>query len=174
MEKAASTASPEWKTHYQTIDRLLTDLVGAPTAAEAGRSWHERQCRSADGRGADGEICLDFRTHLTAFSAAMGNVAPAAERRRAGLGAGGICTSPGDAAARDRTSATAPPARRRRQCGARVGGRRRAAGSQVLGMIEGVLKANAPQTGGTVSIERSTLEQMKMQLEQIRASVKKQ
>jgi hypothetical protein len=41
-------------------------------------------------------------------------------------------------------------------------------------MIDGVLKANAAQPTGTVSVERSMLEQMKMQLEQIRASVKKQ
>ena len=40
-------------------------------------------------------------------------------------------------------------------------------------MIEGVLKANAAQSTGTVSVERSMLEQMKAQLEQIRASVKK-
>jgi putative sterol carrier protein len=45
---------------------------------------------------------------------------------------------------------------------------------QVVDMIEGVLKANAAQPTGTVSVERSMLEQMKMQLEQIRASVKKQ
>jgi hypothetical protein len=37
-----------------------------------------------------------------------------------------------------------------------------------------VLKANTAQASGTVSIERSMLEQMKMQLEQVRASVKKQ
>jgi hypothetical protein len=43
----------------------------------------------------------------------------------------------------------------------------------VVGMIEGVLKANADATG-TVSMQRSMLEQMKTQLEQIRASVKKQ
>jgi hypothetical protein len=44
----------------------------------------------------------------------------------------------------------------------------------VVGMIEGVLKANAADATGTVSMQRSMLEQMKTQLEQIRASVKKQ
>ena len=29
LEKAASTASPQWATHYKAIDRLLTELVGA-------------------------------------------------------------------------------------------------------------------------------------------------
>src|SRR5262245_16177896 len=33
LEKAASTASPEWKTHYQAIDRNLADLLGPATAA---------------------------------------------------------------------------------------------------------------------------------------------
>jgi hypothetical protein len=46
MEKAASTASPEWKTHYQTIDRLLTDwLVRRRPASRA--QLNERHGRSA-------------------------------------------------------------------------------------------------------------------------------
>src|SRR5437762_13703111 len=34
LEKAASTAAPEWKTHYAEIDRLAGELLAAPPAPE--------------------------------------------------------------------------------------------------------------------------------------------
>src|SRR5687767_11268947 len=71
LEKAASTASPEWATHYKTISSLLTDLVGpAPASAEPGAVGTS----GAAGMKLDAALTanlLDFRTHLTAFSGAM-------------------------------------------------------------------------------------------------------
>ena len=170
MEKAASTASPEWKTHYQTIDRLLTDLVGAPTAAEPGAVGTSGNAGAPMAAVLTANL-LDFRTHLTAFSAAMGNVSPAA-----GTAAAPAPATPAPAAPPPATEppATEPPATAPAATAAPASADAAAQLDQVLGMIEAVLKANAAQSSGTVSIERSVLEQMKMQLEQIRASVKKQ
>jgi hypothetical protein len=182
MEKAASTASPEWKTHYQTIDRLLTDLVGAPTAAEPGAVGTSGNAGAPMAAVLTANL-LDFRTHLTAFSAAMGNVAPAAGTAAAPASAPAASApaAPAPATPPPATEppatappATAPPATAPAASAAPASADAAAQLDQVLGMIEGVLKANASQASGTVSIERSTLEQMKTQLEQIRASVKKQ
>jgi len=183
MEKAASTASPEWKTHYQTIDRLLTDLVGAPTAAEPGAVGTSGNAGAPMAAVLTANL-LDFRTHLTAFSAAMGNVAPAAGTAAAPASAPAASAAtpapapatPAPAAPPPATEppATAPPATAPAASAAPASADAAAQLDQVLGMIEAVLKANAAQSSGTVSIERAVLEQMKMQLEQIRASVKKQ
>ena len=183
MEKAASTASPEWKTHYQTIDRLLTDLVGAPTAAEPGAVGTSGNAGAPMAAALTANL-LDFRTHLTAFSAAMGNVAPAA-------GTAAPPASPAPAPPPPATEppatappateppatappATAPPAPAPAASAAPASADAAAQLDQVVGMIEGVLKANPADATGTVSMQRSMLEQMKTQLEQIRASVKKQ
>jgi chemotaxis protein histidine kinase CheA len=162
MEKAASTASPEWKTHYETINRLLTDLVGAPTAAEPGAVGTSGNTGPPMAAALTANL-LDFRTHLTAFSAAMGNVAPAAGTAAAPASAPAPATPP---------SATEPPATAPAATAAPASADAAAQLDQVVGMIEGVLKANADATG-TVSMQRSMLEQMKTQLEQLRASLKK-
>jgi len=166
MEKAASTASPEWKTHYETINGLLTDLVGAPTAAEPGAVGTSGRAGAPMAAALTANL-LDFRTHLTAFSAAMGNAAPAA----------GAAAAPASAPAppppATEPPATAPPATAPAASEAPASADAAAQLDQMVGMIEGVLKANADATG-TVSMQRSMLEQMKTQLEQIRASVKKQ
>ena len=169
MEKAASTASPEWKTHYQTIDRLLTDLVGAPTAAEPGAVGTSGNAGAPMAAVLTANL-LDFRTRLTAFSAAMGNVAPAAGTAAAPASA----PAPAPPPPATEPPATAPPATAPAASAAPASADAAAQLDQVLAMIEGVLKANTAQASGTVSIERSMLEQMKMQLEQVRASVKKQ
>jgi hypothetical protein len=177
MEKAASTASPEWKTHYQTIDRLLTDLVGAPTAAEPGAVGTSGNAGAPMAAVLTANL-LDFRTHLTAFSAAMGKVAPAAGTATAPASAP-AASAPAPATPPPATEppATAPPATAPPTPAASAAPESADAAAQldqVVGMIEGVLKANAADGTGTVSMQRSMLEQMKRQLEQIRASVKKQ
>jgi hypothetical protein len=179
MEKSASTASPEWKTHYQTIDRLLTDLVGAPTAAEPGAVGTSGNAGAPMAAALTANL-LDFRTHLTAFSAAMGNVAPAAGTAAAPASAP-AASAPAPATPPPATEppateppATAPPAPAPAASAAPASADAAAQLDQVVGMIEGVLKANASDATGTVSMQRSMLEQMKTQLEQIRASVKKE
>jgi hypothetical protein len=169
MEKAASTASPQWKTHYETINKLLTDLVGAPNAAEPGAVGTSGSAGAPMAAALTANL-LDFRTHLTAFSAAMGNVAPAA-----GAAAAPAPATPAPATPPPATEppATAPPATAPAATAEPASADAAAQLDQVVGMIEGVLKANADATG-TVSMQRSMLEQMKTQLEQIRASVKKQ
>jgi hypothetical protein len=44
---------------------------------------------------------------------------------------------------------------------------------QVIALVDAALAANAQPAGATISINRSTLEQMKAQLEQIKLQVKK-
>jgi acyl-CoA synthetase (AMP-forming)/AMP-acid ligase II len=181
MEKAASTASPQWKTHYETINKLLTDLVGAPNAAEPGAVGTSGSAGAPMAAALTANL-LDFRTHLTAFSAAMGNVAPAAGAAAAPASAPAApaASAPAPATPAPATPppateppATAPPATAPAATAEPASADAAAQLDQVVGMIEGVLKANADATG-TVSMQRSMLEQMKTQLEQIRASVKKQ
>ena len=83
LERAASTASPEWLAHYTAIDRLIGDLLGAsPSSTEAGAVGTSGRAGSPAGRldaGAAANL-QDFRTHLMAFS--VGHVGRDAERRR--------------------------------------------------------------------------------------------
>ena len=79
LERAASTAAPEWATHYKAIDRLVGELIGAPAAsAEAGAVG------TSGTAGLDPAVVAnlqDFRTHMAAFSTAMSAVTPAASAR---------------------------------------------------------------------------------------------
>ena len=176
MEKAASTASPQWKTHYETINKLLTDLVGAPNAAEPGAVGTSGAAGAPMAAALTANL-LDFRTHLTAFSAAMGNVAPAAATTAASAPAASAAAPAASAAPAPAPPtpppATEPPATAPAATAPAPSADAAAQLDQVVGMIDGVLKASAAQPTGTVSVERSMLEQMKMQLEQLRASLKK-
>jgi hypothetical protein len=163
LEKAASTASPQWAAHYQTINTLLTDLLGpAPTAGEPGAAGTSGSTAAKPMDPVLTANLLDFRTHLTAFSKAMAAVAP---------------PPPGAAPAAAPSTAT-PPTAPETPAPATMPAATDASAvaqlDQVVGMIDGMLKASAAQATGTVSVERSTLEQIKSQLEQVRASVKKQ
>ncbi len=75
LEKAASTASPEWKTHYQEIDRLAGELLAAPAPdTPVGTSGREGETPS---KGLDPAVAAnlkEFRSHMNAFSAAMSGV----------------------------------------------------------------------------------------------------
>ena len=156
LERAASTASPEWATHYAAIDKLVTELIGAPSVSrEAGAVGTSGTAGTPASRGLDPGIAAnlqEFRTHLTAFSAAM---SPA----------------PAPAAASPPASAsTSPPASAPASSGdvslvTQV--------DQVIALVDAALAANAQPAGGTIAIDRSALEQMKAQLEQIKLRVKK-
>jgi len=194
MEKAASTASPQWKTHYEAIDRLLTGLVGASNAAEPGAVGTSGSAGAPMAAALTANL-LDFRTHLTAFSTAMGNVAPAAGAAAASAPAASAPApatpapatpepapaSPAPATPAPATPppateppATAPPATAPPPTAAPTSADPSTQLDQVVGMIEGVLKANSTDATGTISMQRTMLEQMKVQLEQIRANIKKQ
>src|SRR6185436_7327406 len=79
LEKAASTASPEWSTHSSAIDRLVSELIGNDSStvpSPVGTSGRV----GAQSANLDASLranLQEFRTHLTAFSAAMSAVAPA-------------------------------------------------------------------------------------------------
>ena len=154
LEKAAGAASPDWAKHYQTIDVLLTDLLGpAPAAAaEPGATGTSGSTAAKPLDPALTANLLDFRTHLTAFSKAMSAVAP----------------PPATPPSTTPESVTPPPATTAAAADVPVVAQL----DQVVGTIDNVLKANA--SGATVSVERSMLEQIKTQLEQVRASLKKQ
>ena len=80
LEKAASTASPEWKTHYKEIDRLVTELLAAPSG-EPGAVGTSGRAGAPASKGLDPAVTSnlkDFHTHLTGFSTAMSGVAAAA------------------------------------------------------------------------------------------------
>ena len=184
MEKAASTASPDWGTHYQTMTRLLTALVGpAPTSNEPGAVG------TSGGSGmqlnpALAANLMDFRNHLTKFSGAMTVVAPAAGTTPAPATAAAPAAPPPPATEPPATAppatppasappATAPDPAPASAMPATADATVVAQLDSVLGMIESALKANPSQPTGTVSLDRTMLEQMKAQLEQIKASLKK-
>ena len=157
LERAASTASPEWATHYAAIDKLVTELIGAPSVSrEAGAVGTSGTAGTPASRGLDPGIAAnlqEFRTHLTAFSAAM-SPAPA----------------PAPAASPPASASTSPPASAPASSGdvslvTQV--------DQVIALVDAALAANAQPAGGTIAIDRSALEQMKAQLEQIKLRVKK-
>ena len=78
LERAASTASPEWATRYATIDRIVGELIGAPAAS--GESGAVGTSGSAAAVTVDAGIAANlqtFRTELKAFSTAMPSAAKA-------------------------------------------------------------------------------------------------
>ena len=78
LEKAASAASPEWGKHYQAIDRVLTDLIGAQSASGvSGAVGTSGRASSVHIEANMATNLQEFRTELNAFSAAMSAVAPA-------------------------------------------------------------------------------------------------
>ena len=168
LERAASTASPEWATHYAAIDKLVTELIGAPSVSrEAGAVGTSGAVSTSASRGLDPGIAAnlqEFRTHLAAFSAAMSPAAPA--------------TAPAPAAASPPASASTAPPASAPPATAASGATSSTDMSlvtqvdQVIALVDAALAANAQPAGGTISIDRSTMEQMKAQLEQIKLRVK--
>jgi hypothetical protein len=171
LEKAASAASPEWSTHFTAIDRLVSELIGTPSSsapAAVGTSGRTGAQTSATLDASLRANLQEFRTHLTAFSAAMSAVAPPKSSPAVAE------TSPPDAAAAQTAAAqtatiegkpstpaqpapsTAPPAIDL---------------DRVTALVDSAL-TNAPDSSGKVSVDRATLEQIKKELEELRAQVK--
>ena len=191
LEKAASTASPEWKTHYAEIDRLAGELLAAPAPPAAdtpvGTSGREGE---APNKGLDPAVAATlqaFRSHLKAFSDAMAPAAsPSASASTAAPSPAAAPATPPAATAPPATppatppaAAATPPATTPPAAPATPAADAPAADSaiaaqvdQVMALIDSALAGSAQAS--TVSIDRATLEQMKTQLEQIKQRVKKQ
>ena len=179
LERAASTASPEWATRYAAIQKIVTDLIGAPSG-ESGAVGTTGVAGATSSKGLDPAIAAnlqEFRTHLAAFSAAMSPAAPAS--------APALTTAPAQAAASTTTSeTTTPPVTTTPPPSAPAAAPASTPASssdanmttqldQVIALVDAALAANAQPASGTISINRSMLEQMKAQLEQIKLQVKK-
>jgi hypothetical protein len=173
LERAASTASPEWASRYAAIEKIVTELIGAPSGSrEAGAVGTSGGATSS--KGLDPGIAAnlqEFRTHLAAFSAAMSPAAPApattpapAPTQAAASTATSVTTTPPPSAPTSSPAST-PAATTDASLMTQV--------DQVIALVDAALAANAQPAGATISINRSTLEQMKAQLEQIKLQVKK-
>jgi hypothetical protein len=170
LEKAASTASPEWAAHYQMIDRLVGELLGpSPSSGVAGAVGTSG---TTGGVAANADIAgglQTFRTELSAFSQAMARVSPAST------------AAPPSSTAPSSSATAAPAAPPPASTAASASAPSSAADASVLGklesvstMLEAALKANADKTSGPVSVDRAMLEQMKLQLDQAKQALKKQ
>jgi hypothetical protein len=113
LEKAASTASPEWNTHYKEIDRLVTELLGAPSG-EPGAVGTSGRAGAPASKGLDPAVTAnlqDFRTHLTGFSTAMsGGVAASSPAAAPPAPAAPSATAPAVPAAPAPAAPATPPA----------------------------------------------------------------
>ena len=167
LERAASTASPEWATHYAAIDKLVTELIGAPSASrEAGAVGTSGTAGAPASRGLDPGIAAnlqEFRTHLTAFSAAMSPAAPAPAVAAPAAAPAPAATTASVSAAP--AAVSTPAASSDVSLVTQV--------DQVIALVDAALAANAQPAGATISIDRSALEQMKAQLEQIKLRMRK-
>jgi hypothetical protein len=195
LEKAASTASPEWSAHYQTIDRLSAELMGSPQASgvsgAVGTSGTTGVAMNAD-MSANLE---SFRKELSAFAAAMATVAPgaAAAKTTAAPAATASAATPPAAApttAPTTSAAAAPPTAPTTSAAAAATTAPTASATApatpdasvlakldaVTTMIDAALKANSPDNTATgpVSIDRAMLENMKAQLEQAKQALRRQ
>lgn len=170
LEKAASTASPEWSAHYTAIDRLVGELIGAPSASAEAGAVGTSGVKGALDPGIAANL-KEFRTHLTAFSAAMSAAtsapAPVAQPTPPTPAASSASapTPPAPAAASAPVPPTAPAPTGEPSLVAQL--------DQVTALVDSALAANAQVTSGTISIDRATLEQIKTQLEQIKERVRK-
>jgi hypothetical protein len=201
LERAASTASPEWATHYTAIDRLIGELIGAPPASgEPGAVGTSGRAGASPSPALDPGIVAnlqDFRTHMAAFSAAMSAVAPgrAASAPATSVQAAAPPTSTPPSSAPPTTPpaaapATAPPPAATPPSStppaSAASSTATAAASapssdasvlaqleEVTALVDKALAANAQTTAGPISIDRATLEQIKAQLEQIKERVRK-
>ena len=177
LEKAASTASPDWMTHYKQIDRLVDELLAGPSSSEKPVGTSGRAGGPA-AKGLDPGIAAnlqDFRTHLNAFSAAMSAPSapppsapppvPAPPPTPAPPPATPVPSTPpaASSAPAPATPAAAPAPADEAGVVAQV--------DQAMALIDSALAANAQQP--IVSMDRTTLEQIKTQLEQIKQRLKK-
>ena len=188
LERAASKASPQWATHASAIDLLVTDLIGA-RAAESGAVGTSGPAGAAHLDPAIVANLQEFRTHLTAFSAAMSGVAPppapAAAPTTPPVTTSPATTTPPATVMPPATTTTPPatppvsappPSTPTTEATAAPAPSSDAAIltqlDQVTSLVDGAL-ASAQSAAATISIDRATLEQIKAQLEQIKQRMKK-
>jgi len=178
LEKAASTASPDWMTHYKEIDRLVDELLAAPSSSDKPVGTSGRATAPA-AKGLDPGIAAnlqEFRTHLNGFSAAM---SPASAPPPT------PATPPTAAPAPTPASPPAAPAPSTPQAASSAPAPATPAVAsapaddasvvahvdQAMALIDSLLAANPQQP--TITIDRAMLEQIKTQLEQIKQNVKR-
>jgi outer membrane murein-binding lipoprotein Lpp len=108
LEKSASTASPDWASHYANIDRVVGELIGAPAAASGESGAVGTSGHAGAMKGVEPGVAADlstFRNELKAFSTAMSAVAPAS-----GAASTAASASPAPAAAPSTPSSAPAPA----------------------------------------------------------------
>jgi len=185
MEKAASVAAPEWATHYTAIAALTGELLGPPPASpEAGAVATSGQAGGApDLDPALAANLAEFRTHLTAFSKAMEAVAPSSSAPAAAPSAAAAAAAT-PAAPPAPTAAAAPATNPAAAPAAAPAANVSTSGApaadvdltpqidQIAALVNASLAATSADAS-KVSIDRVTLEQIKMTLEQMKARVKK-
>lgn len=206
LEKAASTASPEWSTHYSAIDRLVSELIGSAASSAPKPVGTSGRVGAETSAALDASLrtnLQDFRTHLTAFSAAMSAVAPAKSASTAASATAAAPaklppdppeatttaaapsatvaappplaapitpapteTSPPDAAAAQTATIEGKPSTPAQPAPSAVD----TSGDvdRLAAMIDNALTI-APDSSGKISIDRSMLEQIKKEIEALRA-----
>jgi hypothetical protein len=164
LERAASTASPEWFAHYAMIDRLIGELLGPSSSTESGAVGTSGRAGSPAGHldAAAAANLQEFRTHLMAFSAAMSAVTPGAAPAAPAASA-----APPPAAAAAVPAPVAPPAP---SAAAAAEPDTTALVDQTTALVDSALSAGAPGSD-TVSVDRAMLEQIKKQLERIKQRI---
>ena len=198
LERAASTAAPEWATRYATIDRIAGELIGAPAAS--GEPGAVGTSGRADGVKLDAAIAADlqtFRTELKAFSAAMAPASasapaasasppPAASAAAPTATSGSVVAgtapkatplaAPAAPASASGSSATSAPASSAAPAAAVVSPSASSGDTgvaaqidPVIALIDAALAANPVDAGGKVTVDRATLDAIKAQLQVIKA-----
>lgn len=183
LEKSASTASPDWSTHYSAIDRLVGELIGAGPAAsgEPGAVGTSGQSGAMKGVGPEvAENLSTFRTELKAFSTAMSAVTPSANPSVASPPAppaAPAAASPSVASAA--AAATAAPSATPSATGTSGAAAPSPTPSAdtgiaaqidpVIALVDGALRANPADASGKVTVDRAALDAIKAQLQVIKA-----
>jgi hypothetical protein len=188
LEKAASTASPQWAAHYAAADRIVGDLIGGSSAsAEPGAIGTSGRKGVPPAKGLDPALVAnlqEFRTHLSAFSTAMAAVAPAPSATAPKPSAPEPATAappaaapPAPATPPTEVAPPNPPAPTTAASSSVAPGAPAPSDASVVAQLDAVtalvdsaLAANAQAT--TIAMDRATLEQIKSQLAQIKQRVK--
>jgi hypothetical protein len=192
LERAASTASPEWSAHYAAADRLIGELIGAPAAASAEPGAVGTSGQAGAVKGLDPGIAANLqtlRTELKAFSTAMSAVAPAPSGNASTPAGGSVVAgsapkaaplaapaAPVSAAASSAADpapvvSTAPSAGTTVVAAADANGAAQI--DPVIALVDAALGAGAVDANGKMLVDRATLEQIKVQLLQMKQGAKK-
>jgi len=197
LERAASTAAPEWATRYATVDRIVGQLIGAPAASgepgAVGTSGSDSAVKVDAGIAANLQT---FRTELKAFSVAMAPAsaasAPAASASPASAAPAAAPTgtsgsvvagtapkatplaAPAAPASAGSSATSAPASSAPSAAAAAPPSSSGDAGvaaqiDPVIALIDAALAANPVDAGGKMTVDRATLDAIKAQLQVIKA-----